>query len=389
MWIRYEGPGGQVRETTGQSDPRVAERMLRDRKREVAMGTWRPRDASDAQTVRAYSARWLERMRARGVRTVDDYEQRTRDHVLPLIGERLVSSLRPRDVAAFVLALTTRGLAPRTVRHIYDCLRSMCRDAVIEDVIAATPCVLSPGTLPAARDADPAWRMTALFTALEVETLISSPRVPPDRRVMYGLMGLAGLRFGEAAGRRWRDIDAALPLARMIVATQYDGERLKTDTPREVPVHPVLGALLEEWRSAGWPAMYGRDPLPGDLIVPSRRGAIRSVRHGHTRLVEDCERHGMRPRRQHDLRRTMISLARAGGARGEVLRCVTHGAPRAVLDLYTTWPWATLCEAVVRLPVGAQSGAHEADRIAEVPRMQAWNERGGRDLKPRTRGGRS
>lgn len=67
MWIRYEGPDGQVRETTGQSDPRVAERLLRGRKREVAMGTWRPRETHESATVRAYSVRWIERMRARGV----------------------------------------------------------------------------------------------------------------------------------------------------------------------------------------------------------------------------------------------------------------------------------------------------------------------------------
>jgi hypothetical protein len=35
---------------------------------------------------------------------------------------------------------------------------------------------------------------------------------------------------GEACGRRWRDLDRnARPLASLHVATQYDGEPLKTD----------------------------------------------------------------------------------------------------------------------------------------------------------------
>jgi hypothetical protein len=187
-WIRYAGPDGAiVRESTGQTDARAAERMERDRRREVALGTWQAGEATRPR-VKDYAVRWIERIRGRGLRTARDYDQRMREHVLPTLGEKHLDELRPRDVIAFVTALANSGkLAPRSVHHVYDALRSLCRDAVIDEVIIATPCVLPPGTLPKKKDADPTWRMTALFTRHELEVLISDDRSPWDRRVLYAL----------------------------------------------------------------------------------------------------------------------------------------------------------------------------------------------------------
>lgn len=359
-WISYAGLHGELeRESTGQNDARVAERMLRERRKQVADGTWQPRDAGTPQrpTIAQYAERWIARQHERKLSTADDIEQRMRDHVLPELGSVLLDSLRPRRVIEFVEHLRRGKLSPRSIHHVYDTLRGLCRDAQIDELVIASPCVLPPGTLPAKRDADPTWRSTAIYTRPELEQLLSDDRIPFDRRMMAALEGLGAMRFGEAAGRRWRDYDpVATPLGRLVVGTQYDDQQLKTADAgiqcREVPVHPLLASMLAEWRLEGFPALFGRPPTADDLIVPSREGRVRSVRHGHRKLNEDLERIGLRPRRQHDLRRTMITLARSDGARGEVLRTVTHGAPNGVFDLYTTWPWATLCEAVACLKVG-------------------------------------
>lgn len=53
-----------------------------------------------------------------------------------------------------------------------------------------------------------------------------------------------------------------------------------------------------------------------------------------------------------------------------VLKTVTHGEPKSIMDLYTTYPWPTKCEAVAKLkvqvqdtPLGAQSG-HSLGTVA-------------------------
>jgi hypothetical protein len=45
----------------------------------------------------------------------------------------------------------------------------------------------------------------------------------------------------------------------------------------------------------------------------------------------------------------MISAARSSGARGDVLERITHNAPGAIIDVYTSWEWPALCEAVMCL----------------------------------------
>jgi integrase len=389
-WLRYSDPNGEdVRETSGTTDRRAAERLERDRKREVAAGTWRPRTVGTETrpTVASFAPAWVASLRARNVGTVEDYAQRMRDHVVPVLGARPLDTIQPRDVAAFVHSLVASGQhAPRTIIHIFDALRSMMTWAKFEGVVLSNPCTdLPPGILPKKRDADPTWRATAVFDAHELHTLLFDERSPEDRRVMYALEALAMLRFGEAAGRRFSDILPARPLHRLVVATQYEGRETKTDTPRIVPIHPTLAAMLARWRLSGFASIMGRPPRPDDLIVPSRRGEVRSVRHGLHKLTEDLERLGLRARRQHDLRRTGISLARAGGARAEVLRVVSHGSPSeqtTVLDGYTTMPWGTLCEAVACIELPHNPPAQSAAVGDEGPGFRASEKRGGRDLNP-------
>jgi hypothetical protein len=69
-------------------------------------------------------------------------------------------------------------LAPRTIRNVYSTLRALFRDAMIEELIEGTPCVLSDSHLPAAKDKDPEWRDTAVFTPAEVATLLYDPAIP-------------------------------------------------------------------------------------------------------------------------------------------------------------------------------------------------------------------
>ncbi len=118
-----------------------------------------------------------------------------------------------------------------------------------------------------------------------------------------------------------------------------------------------------------------RSAGPDDLIIPSRRGVNRSRHHSLEKLGEDLDRLGMRRRRQHDLRRTFISLARADGARKDILEFVSHGARGDIVDAYTTLPWAALCAEVAKLRVTLIEG-----KVLAWPGMRVpW---GGRRIAP-------
>jgi hypothetical protein len=51
-------------------------------------------------------------------------------------------------------------------------------------------------------------------------------------------------------------------------STRVGEKTTKTDAVKHVPVHPMLAAMLAEWKLGGWAEMMGRAPGPDDLIVP-------------------------------------------------------------------------------------------------------------------------
>jgi hypothetical protein len=222
-----------------------------------------------------------------------------------------------------------------------------------------------------------------LFSRDEVELVISSDSIPLDRRVLYALFFFTGVRLGEAAGLLWSDVDdAAAPLKRLSISRSYDGDT-KTQTPREVPVHPVLASILAEWKLSGFAAMLGRHPGKDDLLIPSRVGVMRSRNQVRGKFLDDLARLGLRPRRVHDTRRTFITLARVDGARKDVLEPITHSGRGGIMDVYTSLPWTTLCEAVAclklerlkanvyRLPMAANDGVGGPGELSKEPARAA------------------
>jgi integrase len=359
IWARYKGPGGKweaaatpysVGEETQAAAFFAQLTATMDARRRAA-------ESVGVLTVAAYAAQWIERRRARGMRAAIDDEARLRLHALPVLGDMPLADVRPRHIRELVEGMRDAGThAPRSVRHVYATLATMFRSAVAAEVIAATPCVLEAGTLPKKADQDPTWRRDAIFSRTEVEMLISSPLLLEDRRALYALKGLAALRHGEAARLTWGQVDLTRePLGRISL------DKTKSGVPRAVPIHATLGAILAEWREAGWERVYGRAPRADDLVVPSRALRPRGAPETQVQLVADLERLGLptragdvegrRNRRGHDLRRTMISLALEDGARRDLLEVCTHGPRGDIISVYSTFPWPALCHEISRLCV--------------------------------------
>lgn len=421
LWIRFRDVDGKWRDASsgysvGQEALAQAEH---DGMVERVAAAGRAENAPTGLTVRALAETWLA---TRETETAADDRGRIYNHILPVLGDIPIGELRARQVRDFIDALnkkkrqgnrrkdgslvpTDELLAPRTVRHIYGTLRAMLNDAVADELIAASPCVLKD-ELPAKRDKDRTWRRTAVFVRDEVETIISAESMPRDRRVLASLEFLGAMRFGEAAALTWRDYDATCePLGKLVIEKSYSTKKrkvkgTKTENPREMPVHPTLAKILAEWKLSGFEQLTGRKPRPEDPIVPSRRGAYRNVNASLRRFHEDLERIGLRARRQHDARRTFISIARADGAVSEILHFATHGPDGDIMDDYTTLPWAALCAEVAKVRISLREGklvelpmavVAGSPGLAAVPLQsseptvitdQSW--RSGRDLKTRT-----
>ena len=321
-------------------------------------------EPSGVVTVASYAKTWLKEREA--LHNYATEEARVRLYLLPAIGKLPISDVRPRHLVALVKDLKAAGtLAIRSVHHVYWTAHGLFRDAIVDELITTNPCVLTKKQLGKKTDKNPEWRANAIFTRDEVEALISSTLVPTDRKMIYAVAALAGLRFGEIAGLRWRHYDPkAQPLGRLLIAHSHAREGTKTDVTRLVPVHPVLAAILAEWKLGGWVSMMGRHPLADDLVIPSRKQAMRKMHHNLHKLHEDLARLGFRKRRFHDLRRTFITLARVDGARADLLEMVSHAPRGDILNIYSTMPWPSLCAEVAKLQVERREG-----QVSALPGM--------------------
>lgn len=308
-------------------------------------------------TLTAFATKWLD---ARKTKTVGDDRNRIEKHVLPRIGHMLLVDIRPRHMRDLVMELRANpAIAPKTIREIASITGTMFKSAVVEELIAASPAIYEKGTLPKKQDKDPAWRAQAIFTRAEIEMLLSDKRIPEDRRVIYALKFFCG-RHTEVLKSSWDRYDATTePLGTLHVVDTKSGYA------RAVPVHPTLAKILAAWKLGGWARMYKRAPMGSDLIVQTRRaGNVYAPADTQVRFVEDLGVLGLRQkastrnRRGHDLRRTLITLARADGAIDSLLRWVTHGPkPGEILDVYSSPPWEALCTEVAKLRVRLLEGA--------------------------------
>lgn len=343
------------------AERREAERLSDRRKREVAAGTFQPpAGRAPSATIASHAARWLELRRTRSAKLGN--EAYLMGYVTSTaLGAMALDEVRPRHVVALVNELSAR-LAPKTVTSAISLLGVMYRDAVIAELVPASPVVLPRGLLRRT------FKRTVPYDAREVECLLAV-------RGIHGMLATlalySGMRPGEIAGRRWRDWDQqARPLGGLLVATQYEDQPLKgddsdTDRPRMLPVHAALRAALEAWQLEGWSLTYGDGPPgPEDLILPSRR----DPKHAYTRSGiyqlwrETCRIAGVDGRELRATRNTFITFARRSSPRDDVIEEFTHNAVGRMIDRYNRFQWAPRCDVMAAL-----SFAERFDEVA--PRL--------------------
>lgn len=363
--------GSTVRRTTGLAvgQEEEAEKVL-----ELALAQLRAeRGAADLGpvTVQAWGERWIEDRKARGKLEWTHEESHLRYFLTPVLGK--LPLVEVTDVAMIDWA---RGLerargpsgkhpSPTYIRKITATVRALFKEAVRRHVIERTPCVWEESDLP---EKEANARVTSGgFSAEEVAQLIRDERIPEDRRVLYALEFLTGMRTGEAAARSWADWEPAFlgRLGRLTAKTAYNTrfrvlKATKTRVEKWIPVHPALAGILERWKTGGWERFHGRPPTAEDLIVPATKGGVRNNAHSWRCFRDDLRRLGFAHQRHYESRSTFINLAEGSGADPAMVARITHASLGSAKDLYRRVPllWPRMCAAVecITLPAVSTPG---------------------------------
>lgn len=368
IWIRYWVDGEEIRES-GKGGRRAAAALLVERKRQVRAGTWtHPRNRKGgASRFDHYARAVIEKRTARGVGANEMPPNKSErghveKHLIPVFGKLEMHELTFKRIkAGFEKHINGKG-AGRTVRNIHSTLRAILLEALEDELIEHMPPPLTARRdhLPPPVDKDPEWRGDAKFEPEEIATLATCEAIPSARLVMYLTYFLTGSRFSEITSLRVRHYDRQRkPLRALSVHTAKLGRhRGAGQRRRDVPVHPDLQAWLDWWLREEYEILHGSRPGPDDLLFPtlSARRRNRGLQTcSHNEIFKQWQRHdlpaaGLRHRKLHDARRTLLSALKAAGVPDDVRRKITHHSVEdRVLEGYTVWSWGVLCEAIGKL----------------------------------------
>lgn len=253
-------------------------------------------------------------------RTFNSYRQSYDNHVLPTLGARRVSSITAQDVERWVAGLSASGLSPATVRNTFVALNKAMRYAVRHKHITANPC---SGTELPRSTAGEAFQPRFL-TPEDVEKLASELDHLPPYGLMVRFAAYTGLRAGEMAGLRIRDIN----LLRHEVSVVRTLQRIRGEwcvgTPKSARSTRNVPLLLPDLVSAldDFLAEHPNRHDPDAGLWPGRRPGTHGL--DYSRHVDHSswmrwyfkpalKRAGLGDVRFHDLRHTFASMMFAAG----------------------------------------------------------------------------
>lgn len=265
---RYHDPAG--RERARHFDRKIdAQRWLDEMTTDLISGNWVDPNAGRIALRDYVENRWLPSQVHLRPNSRNLYRAHLRTHILPVLGDRQLSTLRRPDMKEFVAVLSTR-LAPTTTQTAFAVLRSIMQSAVDDELIIANPCSRVP--LPRVEP-----RIIEPLPADAVLNLVAG--ITPRYAVTVMLAAGAGLREGEALGLLTTRIDFLRRRVHVEQQLTGNGETpqlspLKTRASRRiVPIDDVvLESIAEHIRR--WPTTDNGLLVTNRLGGPVRRSSF-------------------------------------------------------------------------------------------------------------------
>jgi len=175
-----------------------------------------------AETLRAYTATWLENIRPT-VRhtTVRAYEQTLRCRAFPTLGDTPIDEITRPQLKVWFAWLLAR-YKPGTAGHALVTLHTLLACAVEDEVLVKNPASSLRRAMRAVlRDKRAAERPP--MTRDQLVAFLSAAQEAPETYPAVLLMAFTGVRIGEAIGLQWEDVDFLAKAVRIRRQVYADG----------------------------------------------------------------------------------------------------------------------------------------------------------------------
>jgi integrase len=244
-----------------------------------------------------------------------------RIHVEPRWGRVRLSDIRYTEAQQWIAELSAKRGASVVIRT-YGILAAILDDAVKDRRLSSNPV----RGIPMPR------KMRKPHTYLTHLQVFELAKAAGGNRALILTLAYTGIRWGEAAGLRVKDLDLLRRQATISQNAVNVGGQLIVGTPkshraRTVPVAAVLVEHLAR-------QCEGKDR--DDLVFPAPKGGHLKAPNGTRGWFEKARIHAGLPRlTPHDLRHTAASLAVSSGAQVKVIqRMLGHASAAMTLDVY-------------------------------------------------------
>ena len=233
---RHNAPTTFLSETDAWSFLRLTEGRIIDSK-------WKPETPAQArQPFREYAEAWLA-ARTLKPTTRQTYRGALDHHILPVLGDRPLASLRTADVRSWYAAIDPAKPSMRA--HAYALLKSILGTAVSDGLIPSNPCTLPRGSSSSKRK-----RPIEPATLEQLAVIVAN--MPEAYRLMVWLATWCALRWGELCELRRHDLDLERGRVRVERALTWANRKPIIGTPkssagvRVVAIPPHLLPAVKE-----------------------------------------------------------------------------------------------------------------------------------------------
>jgi integrase len=294
-------------------------------------------------TLAQFFDRWLEYIKSQvSPGSHERYAEIAQKNLVPLLGAVVVTKLTPMQISdAYTKALANGrrdgkgGLSPRTVHHMHRILKQALGQALRWQLLSRNPAD--------AVDPPKVERKTMqTYDLPQTAALIEAMR--PTRMFIPIIFGvLCGLRRGEIAGLRWRNVDLAAGSVAIVESAEQTAKGIRYKEPksgraRNVRLSATVIGELNAWRIRQVEEFLrlGVRPDGETFVVTQADGSPlqpRSITHEWVRLLAS---HGLPRIRFHDLRHAHATHLLASGVHPKIAsERLGHSKVGITLDLYS------------------------------------------------------
>jgi integrase len=293
-------------------------------------------------TLAEFLTRWAVHMQTQvGARTLRGYQEKI-NSLIPVLGGATLSRLRPDHISGAYAKLLTDGradgrggLSRRTVHHCHVMLKQALHQATVWQVISRNPAALVD---PPKVDPIEMQTINVDQSARMIDIARGTPIFIP---ILLGV--LCGLRRGEIAALRWRNVD--LDAAQLsVVASMEEGKgQLREKAPknnkgRKIALPPMLVSELRRHRieQAQWLLKLGVRRTDDHHVCIREDGSMVWPGSIGRALRTFLRRHGLPQIRFHDLRHSHATHLLQAGVHAKIAsERLGHSSIGITLDTYS------------------------------------------------------